>query len=63
MATFHIGRLELAQQSVGSYACIKLQAASLSGEECPAISWEEFQVMYHTPMNTAIHFLRLLDVF
>merc|ERR1711884_776320 len=45
VATFHIGRLELAQQSVGSQACIKLQAASLSGEECPAISWEEFQVI------------------
>lgn len=45
VATFHIGRLELAQQSVGSQACIKLQAASLSGEECPAISWEEFQVL------------------
>ena len=44
VATFHVGRLELAQQSVGSNACIKLQAASLSGEECPAISWEEFQV-------------------
>ena len=44
VATFHIGRLELAQQSVGNQACIKVQAASLSGEECPAISWEEFQV-------------------
>lgn len=44
VATFHVGRLELAQQSVGNQACIKVQAASLSGEECPAISWEEFQV-------------------
>ena len=44
MVTFHIGRLELAQQSVGNHACVKLQGASLSGEECPAISWDEFQV-------------------
>lgn len=43
VATFHLGRLELAQQSVGSHSCIKIQAASLSGEECPSISWEEFQ--------------------
>jgi hypothetical protein len=47
VATFHLGRLELAQQTVGSNACVKLQAASLSGEECPAISWEEFQVLNH----------------
>ena len=46
VATFHIGRLELAQQSIGSTVCIKVQAASLSGEECPAISWEEFQVLF-----------------
>lgn len=45
VATFHLGRLQLAQQSIGSQACIKVQAASLSGEECPAISWEDFQVL------------------
>ena len=44
VATFHLGRLELAQQSIGSRSCIKVQGASLSGEECPSISWEEFQV-------------------
>ena len=48
VATFHIGRLELSQQSVGRHACIKVQAASLSGEECPAISWEEFQVIFYS---------------
>ena len=48
VATFHIGRLELSQQSVGRHACIKVQAASLSGEECPAISWEEFQVISYS---------------
>ncbi len=44
MATFHLGRFELAQQSVGKQASIKIQAASLSVEECPAITWEDFQV-------------------
>lgn len=52
MATFHVGRLQLAQQSIGSHACIKVQAASLSGEECPAISWEEFQVKYEISQDT-----------
>ncbi len=44
VATFHLGRFELAQQSVGKQACIKIQAASLSAEEAPAVTWEEFQV-------------------
>ena len=36
--------MELAQQSIGNRSCVKVQGASLSGEECPTISWEEFQV-------------------
>ena len=44
MATFHVGRLEIAHQAAEGVAALKIQGASLSGEECPAISWEEFQV-------------------
>ena len=54
VATFHIGRLELSQQSVGRHACIKVQAASLSGEECPAISWEEFQVIFYSVWKNSV---------
>ena len=54
VATFHLGRFELAQQSVGSHACIKIQGASLSGEECTAISWEEFQVRLTLPKFPSI---------
>jgi len=43
VATFHLGGLELIQQSIGAKSCIKLRCSSLYGEECPAISWEEFQ--------------------
>eukprot|EP00095_Tigriopus_kingsejongensis_P003689 maker-scaffold11_size778918-snap-gene-6.50 protein:Tk03689 transcript:maker-scaffold11_size778918-snap-gene-6.50-mRNA-1 annotation:"uhrf1-binding protein 1-like protein" len=43
VATFHVGRLEVAQQSLDGLSTVKIQGASLSGEECPAISWEEFQ--------------------
>jgi len=46
VATFHLGRLELAQQSIGSRSCVKVQGASLSGEECPSITWEEFQTKF-----------------
>jgi hypothetical protein len=44
VATFHLGRIEVGQQAVGRTSCIKVQAASLSGEECPEITWDEFQV-------------------
>ena len=56
VATFHLGQLQLSQQSIGSQACIKLQASSLSGEECPAISWEEFQVNF---AKMKIYFLKI----
>jgi hypothetical protein len=46
VATFHLGRIELGQQTIGRNSCIKVQAASLSGEECPDISWDEFQVEF-----------------
>ncbi|XP_059079286.1 bridge-like lipid transfer protein family member 3B isoform X2 [Tigriopus californicus] len=43
VATFHVGRLEIAHQSVSGVSAVKIQGASLSGEECPSIPWDEFQ--------------------
>ena len=46
--------MELAQQSIGNRSCVKVQGASLSGEECPTISWEEFQVRKSINNNAVI---------
>ena len=54
VATFHLGGFALAQQSHGRDSAIKIQGASFSSEECPAISWEDFQVRF--PNNTPYWF-------
>ena len=48
VTTFHLGGFALAQQSHGRDSAIKIQGASFSSEECPAISWEDFQVRVTT---------------
>ena len=44
VTTFRLGRFALAQQSHGRDSAIKIQGASFSSDECPVVSWEDFQV-------------------
>ena len=57
VATFHLGRIEMGQQTIGRNSCIKVQAASLSGEECPDISWDEFQVEFSLNLYNMMYFV------
>ena len=47
VTTFRLGRFALAQQSHGRDSAIKIQGASFSSDECPLVSWEDFQVVQH----------------
>lgn len=46
IATFKLSKLELVQESKGLSSTIKLQVAEVNCEQCNAIPWDEFQVIY-----------------
>ncbi|XP_074033152.1 bridge-like lipid transfer protein family member 3B [Leptinotarsa decemlineata] len=48
VATFKLEKIEFVHQSIGYSSSLKIQVGELTCDECPSISWHEFQVKFRT---------------
>lgn len=55
MSTFKLGKVEFVKQSQGFSSTIKVQVSSLTSDECGAIPWDEFQVLFCCSEETLSH--------